>query len=378
LYHHMKKQEHLFGDNINDMSSSIREKDYNVEISDPLIDQFNHDFDKHDHVEHYLIGTLIDRREKSVSALSEEASDKMDCRAVKLEPIESARPSIDTADNSFICQVCSKGFRTLKLLRSHMEIHKDVRRCPICIPVKFFKPYVLKKHLKIVHKKVKDIPCEFNGCDKMFKQKLVMKTHMKVVHYGERALCNICGKAVRNMHYHRLNCNRDNVNRIVCELCEKPFSCKTALELHVNGVHANIKEVCPVCGKEVRFVNSHMRFAHSEEKLNKFACNIPGCDKTFITKQNVAKHIERVHDGKKDQCTICKEWLKNLPSHMYQVHKQGKEHVCDDCGKVFYRSYDLKLHIQRVHMGIRFTCNECGKSVSKINEHLKVVHGVTM
>jgi len=277
------------------------------------------------------------------------------------------------------CDKCEKGFRTVKLLRNHFLTHTTEQvRCPICVPDRYVKPHVLRKHLKFVHKNQRDIPCEYSGCKKMFKQREVMKRHLQMVHMGEKILCNICGKGVLNIHYHKQNCNKENVSKSKCELCDRAYSCKKSLETHMLSVHMDIKETCPQCGKDVRFLKSHIKFVHEGEQLQRYPCGEPECDQSFVTKQNLSKHVNKVHEGERDQCEICFEWLKNLPSHMYQVHKQGKQHVCDDCGKVFYKSYDLKVHIQRVHEGLRHTCKECGKSIAKINEHMKFVHGIAI
>ena len=67
----------------------------------------------------------------------------------------------------------------------------------------------------------------------------------------------------------------------------------------------------------------------------------------------------------------------NLDDHMRGKHKTGQQYPCSVCGKVFYSSYDLRLHRERVHEGIRYICPECGQRVSKVKDHLKSVHGIT-
>ena len=43
-------------------------------------------------------------------------------------------------------------------------------------------------------------------------------------------------------------------------------------------------------------------------------------------------------------------------------HKPKSVYVCDQCGKKFTRSHDLKRHIQSLHSGVKeFTCNKCEK-----------------
>ena len=47
------------------------------------------------------------------------------------------------------------------------------------------------------------------------------------------------------------------------------------------------------------------------------------------------------------------------------------------CGKAFSKKCDVRLHVERVHHGRRYICPHCGKTVSKIREHLRVNHHIT-
>ena len=52
------------------------------------------------------------------------------------------------------------------------------------------------------------------------------------------------------------------------------------------------------------------------------------------------------------------------------------DHCCNQCGKVFTRSYDLKRHIRRVHTAERpHVCSSCSKSFAtadKLRRHEKI------
>jgi len=297
---------------------------------------------------------------------------------------------IDTADGdllmetevdepvTFKCNQCSKVFRTANLLRGHLQTHNaKVVKCPICVKERFLKEHVLRKHLRNVHRLQKDIRCEYPACEKMFKLREVMKSHMKMVHLKDFTLCNICGDSVRNLSYHRETCNKDNVIKNECEVCAKKFSSKNSLETHRQTIHESALNECSICLKEVKNLTSHIKWIHSEGEMKTYPCTSPGCEEIFKSKPIAVRHLKRVHEGEKDQCPICSEWLKNLPSHLRQVHKMGKKHMCDECGKVFYKGCDLKVHIEKVHEGKKHICPKCGKTIVKIKDHMNNIHGVS-
>jgi len=286
--------------------------------------------------------------------------------------IEYIKPEVEV----FPCTVCDKSFHTSKLRRGHMLTHtSQTVKCPQCD--KYLKEYLMTKHLRNVHT-AKDIPCDIEGCPKLFKLKEVMRRHIKSVHEEARTLCTLCGESVRELHYHLQTCNKDNHEQNTCKICNKQLSCKVSLQTHVNIVHGpQMPETCEVCGKQVKQLASHMKLNHSAEVKKNMPCPDQGCGKMFRTKQTATTHYNRMHLEIKEQCRICSEWLKNLPMHLNQVHKQGKKHVCSHCGKIFYKTSDLKVHIERVHEGKRYSCPMCGKTVSKIKEHMRVVHGVS-
>ena len=157
-----------------------------------------------------------------------------------------------------------------------------------------------------------------------------MRRHIKSVHMLERTLCSKCGAAVINMTYHLETCNKDNLENVTCKLCNKQFASKMSLSLHDKSIHGppSAPEVCSVCGKAVKDMKSHMKVNHSQHNQRTICCEIEGCESMFRTKQEVTNHLNRVHLDVKAQCTICLQWLKNLPEHVSQVHQQGKKHGC--------------------------------------------------
>ena len=47
----------------------------------------------------------------------------------------------------------------------------------------------------------------------------------------------------------------------------------------------------------------------------------------------------------------------------WQDEPKKSGYMCDQCGKEFTRSHDLKRHVQSLHSGVKeFTCDKCEKS----------------
>ena len=60
------------------------------------------------------------------------------------------------------------------------------------------------------------------------------------------------------------------------------------------------------------------------------------------------------------------------------AHLQEKSHKCNECGMAFLWGADLRLHVKRVHEGIKFSCKICDKEFKDPKgqkRHLLNVHG---
>ena len=296
----------------------------------------------------------------------------------------TSKPLSEDPSEIYSCNYCEEICYTQKKLVSHLQTHTQTMvKCPSCVPEKFMTGYALRKHLKNVHKLIRDIPCEYDGCGKLFKQREVMKNHVKYVHLKEYSLCNLCGASVRDRSYHVQSCNKNYISKNICDICSKQLSCKVSLSNHMKTVHGeNTTTTCNICGKEVSYMKSHLKHKHAnpDDNTPKISCKYPDCQALFKSKSSAAKHFKVLHLEEKQQCHVCHLWLKNLRGHLQVTHQRGKKYQCDDCGKIFFRGNHLKVHMAKVHLGTstRFSCPECGKSVVKIKEHIKSVHGTEM
>ena len=208
----------------------------------------------------------------------------------------------------------------------------------------------LKRHME-THEEASR-KCPYPECGKAFKQSTTLKAHISSVHLIETSVCNCCGKEVLTAHManHLLSCNPANVDKITCHICNKTLSSFSMKKLHIEVVHNTPIKDCDLCGKKVKNMGSHMLQVHSDRsRQQRIPCTV--CEKTFSTKQAMRKHIEMIHEDKKEQCCECGQWFKNLYDHMKKVHGVGKQHMCNDCGKGFVCNSYLKEHWEKIHGG---------------------------
>ncbi|KRT83116.1 zinc finger protein, partial [Oryctes borbonicus] len=196
--------------------------------------------------------------------------------------------------------------------------------------------------------------------------------------------------------------------KIVCQLCQKTFSCRQNYEVHIKAVHENQKPYkCDQCDKTFSYVNSlkcHM-LQHVSEKTypcescdkvfnhpsslvyhreaehnngRKFVCN--KCNKSFKHKQLLLRH-QLVHSNERPHsCKFCEATFKtraNLLNHM-PMHTGEKKFFCNTCGQTFAHKTSLTLHI-RWHNGQKpYECDVCLKTFSQkgnLAEHKRIHTG---
>ena len=85
---------------------------------------------------------------------------------------------------------------------------------------------------------------------------------------------------------------------VTCTICDKKFVAKKTLNRHMRSVHEGKKPFkCDTCDKsfsQKTGLNSHIVTHHSLEKPDKsFICSI--CNARFCAKKSLARHIATVH-----------------------------------------------------------------------------------
>lgn len=233
------------------------------------------------------------------------------------------------------------------------ELNEDKRKkkyfdCPKCAK-KFVKQERLGNHMRI-HDGLKPFPC--SQCHRAYMKLANLNTHIK--------------------ESHRLN-GEKLVIPCTAEGCEKTFDKRHSLLAHVRYKHSNKVRpertyICETCGKTFKTswsLKEHI-YLHTGEETYPYKCD--QCSKKFIAQKAFKEHLLR-HSGIKNfECTYCpmkKTTARELKTHL-NYHTKEKQWPCPLCPSIFNARGNLKLHNDRVHLGIKnYNCQHCDQSFSK-------------
>ena len=166
----------------------------------------------------------------------------------------------------------------VKAKKKEITFHCDEEACRMAFALR----KDLDRHISTVHLKKKYLICGEEGCGKKFGRNFTLERHRRGVHLKERP------------H----SCKEGG--------CGKAFAVKRDLVNHVRGVHLKLRNyICEEEGCEKRFETKsnrerHRRGVHVKERL--FHCD--DCEKNFSRKDNLKVHIQAAHQSLKQ---ICKE-----------------------------------------------------------------------
>ncbi|XP_058443486.1 zinc finger protein 664-like [Malaya genurostris] len=263
------------------------------------------------------------------------------------------------------CDICEKGFAELKRLELHMQTHTIMNgknnskeclfHCKLC------KRSFSEEHRHEIHSKMRAVKKTCDICGNSFKSKQQLMNHMRR-HTGERPYkCDICGRNFTQMgslQYHSAVHATECPYK--CSKCGKKFALKSQLVKHLK-IHTEERTFrCNVCNKGF-LINSlltiHMR-SHTGEKP--FECKV--CGKSYSTQSNLMLHNKRHLDSdvRPYECELCGARFKT--KFIFNSHSRVHSHNCSDCDKQFVTKNELKKHIDTSHKERAFKCRVCDKA----------------
>ena len=168
----------------------------------------------------------------------------------------------------------------------------------------------------------------------------------------------------------------------VCSQCNKVFKNETILRHHVKYIHNPDLEYfyCHQCNFKSKYKFDVKVHQKDHVQIELLPCHI--CGGKYKGEKRLLKHMKRVHeDAEFIKCEECGKKIKgdkqNLKTHKNKVHSERKYH-CTFCSYKAQSNFNLKLHINKSHLGIKdlekFQCPHCEVATTNLPYHLKQFH----
>ena len=181
--------------------------------------------------------------------------------------------------------------------------------------------------------------------------------------------------------------------------CEfEKFETLDDLKLHIRQKHHGLlnssKNLCQNCGIKFNRPNRfRQHITKGECVARKNCCPAPACDFTCEIRNEIQNHINLEHDGLPYHCDTCPEKFKDwssMRSHILLEHAVENRKVCEGCGASFFEGKYLIRHLQsnacsattdvkKYENAEPECCDECGKIFQKssnLRAHRENVHGI--
>ena len=270
---------------------------------------------------------------------------------------------------NYLCPICNKTFTSESQLEKHQRFHvQKCFSCDICHEI-FDRKWLYDQHLSERHGQQVEAPAACPECDEEFSPPHLLLAHIQSRH------------------------KKDNQFR--CFVCSLNFNKKHNLVTHLNSWHPQEKfPYCPVCMdifNDEKAMETH-DCPGAEIKNREIVCHLHQTPERFTSRVELDNHMKEKHGTQEGSfnisCCICqKKFLlkNNLLKHLRNVHKQGdgNKHFCPTCGKQFYYKDDLRNHIP-VHNGeLNFkcaaeSCNKAYSTLKALKKHKKLSHEVDL
>lgn len=149
-----------------------------------------------------------------------------------------------------------------------------------------------------------------------------------------------------------------DVQKKVCNICEKSYSSKATVKMHIKNVHfKKTKDFqCKICDRNYKYKNSlriHLINSHSLVlKNSNITCICDKCGKDFNTKKGLVVHLKS--HSIEYVCGICghqSESYKAVERHNILVHNNKKAFKCEFCHKTYKTQGARNSHKKVSHTG---------------------------
>ena len=204
---------------------------------------------------------------------------------------------------TFQCDKCNKIFTAKSDLKRHIkQVHDKIKdvKCDKC-------EYTcstncnLKQHIKYIHEKIKDIKC--SKCQYACSTNSGLKVHIKMVH--------------------------DKIKNIKCSKCEYVCSQNGNLKRHMKTVHEKIKDIkcskCEYVCSTNDLLKKHMNSIHERPKMDKRMSLNEAVIFNYLTKNNIVFEQEKKYNLRSPKGSLLR-YDFYIPSLNTLLEFDGKQH----------------------------------------------------
>ena len=291
---------------------------------------------------------------------------------------ETVQPRDQTGPgDEFRCDTCGKTFKQKTHLTRHVEsLHLGIKYpCQLC-NYKASQISNLVTHTETVHEK-KQYSCKL--CPFEARTRFAVRRHNREEHHGQKGVnkktlqCQTCNKSFAfekrlNFHMKRQHgifdyqTRKQRKSRIQKERLndEKPEFDQIVIS-HVQSLQDTEVETAIQSNSEA-----------SEERKEEFSCNL--CEKKFTQRGHLQVHMESLHNGQRFPCSHCGKEFRQKPHlqrHVESVHL-GVRYKCDQCDHQSTQISNLVTHKEMVHENKIYFCKFCefhAKSRTQVRKH---------
>lgn len=265
------------------------------------------------------------------------------------------------------CESCNETFHSVAKYYNHKKSHIAALKfeCDYC-DKNFNNKSNLNRHKQESHSietrfdtskiEISNFPFECDQCSYIAKRKAHLIRHSRNKHSidelskskstVEKKTCPHCFKTFCNSTKVRrhIRTMHEGTDRFGCNICEKTFASKGALDHHSSSHALGRKMKDHVDALNIDSSQS-LNNAIKHETTSK--CHL--CEKTFLAK-NLRRHLKEVH------------YKTKINTDMIAVI--AYPHACEQCSFRTKRKYDLKQHKMQQHSlcELTFPCEVCGKA----------------
>ena len=265
----------------------------------------------------------------------------------------------DKRSSPKFCEKCNKHFKNGKALSGHKwKLHTDhgVLSCNIC-PQTFSSHNSFYSHKQKVHEGPK-WSCE--DCQKGFYSKYGLQIHIASRHSGNKKQnCRIClkEKVVRAFNENHAIVNVNN---------EKEYVCLTCVKHSERPIQERL--LCKICNRDYKNISTLKLHNFEVHVMNRhFPCQL--CNKIYTCQSAVRGHKTIFHGTKKWRCETCGRDFSqklHLKKHGISIHSQNNKGFCFQCQKILSFNLFAKKNMKIVD-GLKVSiCYSCSKSNNQI------------